>query len=146
MPRSARRPLRASGRANIQVKQWQTLLTVVSAWGTGGAVCQPKWKTRGAQDFVLAHFLKPFCGVLIDCGVLAVPQRSERGVSGHAVLGGVISFGRQQLTGNGIFLPLAAAPAALYRVSMPPPPHELDARRCFLAAGRRRRPSSSRYQ
>lgn len=36
-------------------------------------VCQPKWKTRGAQDFVLAHILKPFCGVLIDCGMLAVP-------------------------------------------------------------------------
>lgn len=37
----------------------------------GGLVCQPKWETRGVQDFVLAHVPKPFFGVLIDCGVLA---------------------------------------------------------------------------
>lgn len=79
--------------ANIQVKQWQTLSSPWWVHGYCGVgecpailrgdrerkrerkkkklVCQPKWETKGVQDFVLAHVPKPSFGVLIYCGMLA---------------------------------------------------------------------------
>lgn len=60
--------------------------------GGGGRerpVCQPTWKKRGVQDFVLAHIPKPFFGVLIDCGVLAFPvEVKKRIVWTHCMSGG----------------------------------------------------------